>query len=245
MKNIIFLTSLIFLVCCVIPDAQSQEGEVWVGIGGGASIPTGDYAATDFGDETSGFAKVGGNFNIFFGYRFNEYFSLAGLLNGCVNRYDYIKAQEWLTTEFAEDYPDTKWMVESKNWGIGGLMAGPVGCLPIVTNKFFFEMRLLAGFMYAYSPAIYVTGVETGEEDKILNIEQASAGSWVLDAGAGFRYNRNRKQYFVLYADYMYSEPHFSDVGVNTKEFGFQRADTFTQQITTVNISIGIGYIVN
>ncbi|MCK5766273.1 MAG: outer membrane beta-barrel protein [Bacteroidales bacterium] len=244
MKKLYFLLPLSLLIFFITPTVQSQEGDVYVSIGAGASIPLSDYANTDFSDEASGFAMVGGNFNINFGYRFNEYFSASGLLSGCVNRYDYIELQNWLTQEFAEDLPDTRWVVESKNWGIGGLMAGVTGTLPLVSNSLFFEARLLGGFMYAYSPAIYVTGKETDEEDKVINIEQASASSWVLDAGAGFRYNRTRKQYFILFADYMHSNPTFNNVRTNTN-MGVARDESFSQQISNINISIGIGYIVN
>lgn len=244
MKKFNLLIPIFFSLLLITNAAQSQEGDVYVSIGAGASIPLANYANTDFNDEASGFARVGGNFNINFGYRFNEYFSLSGLLSGCVNRYDYVELQSWLTQEFAAALPDTKWIVESKNWGTGGLMVGATGSLPLVANRLFFEARVLGGFMYAYSPAIYVTGKETDEPDKNIDIEQASALSWVLDAGAGFRYKRTRKQYFILFADYMQAKPSFTNVQTNTN-VGFERNETFTQQISTVNISIGIGYIVN
>src|SRR5210317_1975121 len=231
MKTISAFLSIFSLFIILSANLHSQDGEVFVGLGGGASIPLGEYAATDFSQEISGFAMVGGNFNIYFGYRFNEFFSLAGLLNGCVNRYDYIEVQNELYELTAEDYPDARWVVESKNWGLGGLLVGPAGSVPIVTNRFFFDVRLVGGFLYAHSPSIYITGVEEGEPDRILNIEQGSEATWAVDAGAGFRYNRTRRQYFILFADYMYAQPHFNNIGVNTEEFGFQRADSYTQQI--------------
>ena len=244
MKKLFLFIPIALLLFCSSPHVQSQEGDVYVSLGGGASIPLSDYAKTDFSDESSGFARVGGNFNINFGYRFNEFFSISGLLNGCVNRNDYVKLQDWLTQEFSDALPDTRWIVESKNWGLGGLLAGPVGSIPLISNRLFIDVRLLGGILYFYSPGIYVTGKETGEDDKIINIEQSSAPSWVVDAGAGIRYSRTRKQYFILYADYMYAQPYFSDVRTNTN-IGFERDKTFTQQIGVVNISIGIGYIVN
>jgi len=237
--------SFLSLMLCIGLGAKAQEGDVPVSLGAGISIPTGEYANTDFDDEASGFARPGGNFNITFGYRFNEYISLTGMLNGSVNRYDYIKVQEWFTEQFAQALPDTRWVVESKSWGTGGLIAGPTASLPLVTNKLFLEGRVLGGFLYAYSPAVYVTGKETGEEDKELNIEQSTALSWMLDAGAGFRYQRTRKQYFLLMADYVYAEPYFRDVQTTGTNFEVLREDAFRQQITTINISIGIGYIVN
>ena len=127
--------AIICTICFISPFAlTAQEGEVYVSIGGGASIPLLEYAAIDFDQESSGFAKTGGNFNITFGYRFNEFFSLTGILNGCVNRYDYVKLQDWLTQEFALALPNTNWIVESKNWGLGGLMVGPTGSIPLITN---------------------------------------------------------------------------------------------------------------
>ncbi|MCK4568940.1 MAG: outer membrane beta-barrel protein [Bacteroidales bacterium] len=244
MKKLYFLLPILLLLFFITPTAQSQEGDVYVSLGAGVSIPMAEYANADFSDEASGFAMVGGNFNINFGYRFNDYFSVCGLLSGCVNRYDYVKVQDWFQQEFAEALPDTRWIVESKNWGTGGLMVGATGSLPLVTNRFYLEARLMGGFMYAYSPAIYVTGQEKDEPDKRIDIEQASAPSWVFDAGAGFRYKRTRKQYFILFADYMHSNPSFNNVRTNTN-MGYERDESFTQQISTVNISIGIGYIVN
>lgn len=245
MKAVSTCTLFIMMFLFAAPMLHSQDDEVFVSLGGGASIPLGEYAGSDFSEESSGFARVGGNFNIYFGFRFNEFFSIAGLLNGCVNRYDYVKVQEWFTENFAESLPNTSWVVESKNWGLGGLLAGPVGSIPIVTNRFFFDVRLLGGFLYAYSPAIYVTGVESGEPDKVLNIEQGSVISWAVDAGAGFRYNRSRNQYFILMADYLYSNPNFNNIGINTEEFSFERDNAYSQVVSTINISIGIGYIIN
>lgn len=242
--HISIISKLIIIFLLAFSNIHAQEGDVYVSLGGGASIPLSDYAKSDFSNKASGFAKVGGNFNINFGYRINEYFSLTGLLNGCVNRYDYVKLQDELYEVFSDDLPDTKWVVESKSWGLGGLLVGATGTLPLVSNKFFIEGRVLGGFLYAYSPAIYITGKESGIEDKFIDIEQSSAPGWAIDIGAGFRYNRSRKQYFVLYADYMFAQPSFTNVMTNTN-FDYVRDDTFTQQTNVVNISIGIGYIVN
>ena len=243
-KYIAFLAGIILVFSLFLTDAMSQEDDIYVSIGAGVCIPLEDYAKTDFSNESSGFARTGGAFNINFGYRFNEYISLSGLLSGGVNRYDYIKLQDWLTNEYAEKFPETRWMVESKNWGLGGFMAGVTGSLPLVTNILYFEARALAGFMYTYSPVIYVTGTKTGEEEKTINIEQSSAISWSIDAGIGLRYNRSRKHYFILNADYLMTQPYFNDVRTNTN-FGVERDEAYTQNINTVNITIGIGYIVN
>ncbi|NQT77854.1 MAG: hypothetical protein HQ565_09080 [Bacteroidetes bacterium] len=244
-RHIAFSSGIILVFNLFLTDAMSQEGEVYVSIGAGVSIPLADYAKTDFSKESSGFAGIGGAFNINFGYRFNEYISLTGLLSGGVNRYDYIKLQDEMYKISADILPETKWAVEAKSWGTGGFLAGLTGSLPIVSNTFYIEARALAGFMYTYSPAIYITGTETAEEDKTINIEQSSAISWSIDAGLGLRYNRSRKQYFILNADYIYAQPYFKNVYTESSNITLLRDNEFTQIINTINITIGIGYIVN
>lgn len=240
------ILAIIICLLLIIPaNAISQEGDVYVSLAGGVSIPLLDYAATDFSDPSSGFARPGGNFAINFGYRLNEYLSLTGLLSGSVNRFDYVELQNWLTDYYKEELPDTRWLVESKSWGLGGLMAGITGSLPLSPNKIFLDARLLGGFTYVYSPALTVTGLEDNEEDKILFIDQYSAISWALDLGAGFRYQRTRSQYFTLYADYLLANPLYNGVILQTNDLNLQRETSFTQRVSAVNITFGIGYIVN
>ncbi|MCK5703368.1 MAG: outer membrane beta-barrel protein [Cyclobacteriaceae bacterium] len=234
-----------FLFMITSPRAVAQEGEVYVSLAGGVSVPLSDYANTDFNDESSGFAMIGGNFAINFGYKLNEYLSLSGLLSGSVNRYNYIKLQDWFTENYKESLPDTRWLIESKNWGLGGLMIGVTGSIPLKPNKIFLDGRVLGGFTYAYSPSLNVTGLEDGADDLSLRIDQYSSISWALDFGAGFRYQRTRKQYFTLYADYLMAHPYYNNIDIIDNDIGVIRSDSFSQRVNAVNITLGIGYIVN
>jgi hypothetical protein len=162
-----------------------------------------------------------------------------------MNRYMNMDVRDWFEEEFAQALPDTRWVVESKSWGIGGFLAGPVASLPLYRRRLFLDGRLMGGFLYAYSPSITIRGTEAGEEDKFILIPQASAPSWVIDAGAGLRYNRTPRQYFTLNADFLHAQAYFSGVGPATENIIFDREDSFTQYISTVNINIGIGYVVN
>ena len=246
MKTQYYLIAILFILYIVIPaQTAAQEGEVYVSLAAGISVPLSDYASTDFENESSGFAKLGGNFAINFGYRLNEYLSLTGLLSGSVNSYDYIALQDWFTEIYKESYPDTRWLVYSKNWGLGGLMGGITGSLPLKPNKIFLDARILGGFTYVYSPALQITGMEDGEDDLMVRIDQYSTISWALDFGAGFRFNRTRKQYFTLYADYLMAHPTYSNVELINNDVGIVRSDSFSQKINAINITFGIGYIVN
>lgn len=237
---------LIISFTLIIPSGlRSQEGDVYVSLSGGASIPLSDYAATDFDIESSGFASTGGSFTIDFGYRLNEYLSLEGLLSGGVNRFDYVALQDWFNENYTEALPDTRWLVESKSWGLGGLLVGLTGSLPLTRNKLCLDARALAGFTYVYSPALTITGFENGEDDLRLYIDQYSAISWAIDIGAGFRYKRTRKQYFTLYADYVVAHPQYNSVEIQDNDIGLSRETSFSQKIYTINITLGIGYIVN
>jgi hypothetical protein len=239
------VTACLLLIMALFSNTgRAQEGDVYVSLAGGVSIPLADYAATDFSRETSGFAKPGGNFTIHFGYRLNEYLSLCGLLSGGVNRFDYISVQDELNKIYNDVLPDTRWVVETKSWGLGGLLAGLNASLPLQARRLYLEARLLGGFIYAYSPAVYISGLESGAEDKTITIEQSAAPAWSFDAGAGFRYQRSKKQYFTLYADYVYAQPYFKDVRTNSN-FAYERDDAYSQKTGALNITLGIGYIVN
>jgi len=123
-------------------------------------------------------------------------------------------------------------------------MIGVTGSLPIAPNKLYLDVRALGGFTYVHSPEIKATGVEEGEEDLFIIISDHNTLSWALDFGAGFRYNRSRKQYFTLYADYLMANPQYDSMEYNSS-VGPERLDSFSQRVSAVNITLGIGYIVN
>lgn len=244
MKKLLIISFSLFLISLY---SHAQLGEVYVSLGGGVSLPTGDFAAIEFPMDSTraGFAKPGGNFNVTFGYRISEYFSLTGMLNGSVNRFDYIQLQDRLNSIYSEDLPETTWIVETKSWGTGGLQLGVMASLPLSRNTLYLDGRVLGGFSYVYSPEINALGMEDGNEVHRIFYDQTSAVSWTLDFGAGFRYHRNRSQYFTLYADYVMSDPHFSNVE-NTWTYPEEGQETisYSQKITAVNISLGLGYII-
>jgi hypothetical protein len=245
MKTNILIIFLGFLLLSFLPSTlMSQEGEVYVSINAGVSIPLLDYAESDFDNESSGFAKTGASLKIDFGYGLNDYLSLTGMFLGGVNRFDYIELRDWLTENFATTLPNTQWVVESKSWGLGGLLVGARGHLPLVTNTLFLEATAMGGFLYVYSPARYITGVTEGEEDITISTEQYASPSWALDGGLGLRYKRSRSQYFILSADYIISNPYYSGVETNSS-IGLESADSFSQRVSTINIMLGLGYIID
>lgn len=231
----------------VLPSTSSfaqHEGDVCVSIAAGVSVPLLDYAKTDFDDESSGFARPGGVIQLDFSYQLNDYLSLSGMLTGGMNRFDYVALQDWLTQNFANSLPDTRWVVESKSWGLGGILAGVTGQLPLSRNKIFIEGKLQGGLLYVYSPARYITGTESGEEDIMINTEQYASPSWAVDVGLGMRYFHKRNRYFRLAADYLLAHPYYNGVET-TSNIGVAPAESFSQRVSTVNITLGIGYIVN
>ncbi len=80
---------LIILYWALMPGAaHAQEGPI-ADVAIGVSIPSGDFANDDFTNPASGFAQVGFNLNILFGYKFNDYVGLGGIITGNVHSYDY------------------------------------------------------------------------------------------------------------------------------------------------------------
>ena len=245
MRTKAFILIAVFaMLVLAVSQAGAQEGEIYMSINAGVSIPMLDYAQSDFDNESSGFARPGGMLKLDFGYRLNDYLSLSAMLSGGMNRFDYVELQEWLTANFANTLPDTRWIVESKSWGLGGLLAGITGQLPFRYNKWYLEARLLGGLMYVYSPARYISGKETGKDDILINTEQYASPSWAIDGGLGIRYKHNRSQYFILGADYLLAHPKYNNVET-TSSIGLETAESFSQRVSTLNISLGLGYVIN
>lgn len=231
MKKIIF--SLIAFTTIVL-QSQAQDKKGYIGFSIGPSIPMGDLASKDFDNDAAGFAKTGAIFDISFAYKLgNGNFGITALLRGQSNSTD---AQS-LADEFANQVAGVNWTVESDGWGIGGLMFGGFGSLPI-SEKSSFDTRAMIGFLSATSPEITVTGSGPGGT---AWIKQGNAGtiSFAYLIGAGFKFDIGKNLYLLTNLDYLGSNPEFRNVETTTSD-GTREKSTWSQSMGTINFSAGI-----
>ncbi len=247
MKQLKSILSLLLIVTFLVLTCNSfsQEGVI-ASINFGVNIPMGEYGNTDFSDPASGFAKAGGNLNLQLGYKFNDYVGVGALAGGLVNRLDQQKISNEVIDKNNFDPNKTAIVVETKQWGLGGLLVGALVSIPL-GRKAAIDGRALAGIFYIYSPEIRVDitdkTVNPNEKHYILQ-EKGKAPAFTYDLGASFRYNLRGSKYISLNCDYIASHPEFKDVKTYFDN-NITNTNTFNQNIQSFNITFGIGYFIN
>lgn len=220
---------VLLAVLSMISASSFSQDKGYFAVNIGPSIATGDFASTD-NKEGAGFAKGGAIFDLTFAYEVAPNFGLMAMLRGQANTVD----AQALADEFAKQNPLLSGTVEATSWGLGGLMIGAYGSLPL-SNKVFFQPRAMIGFMSATSPEVKYT-VSGGW------IKQSSqtAGSMGYLVGAGFKFDVAKRLCLLTGIEYSGTKVNFKDVETTTS-FGEMQNDSFDQTIGAVNISLGIG----
>lgn len=142
-----------------------------------------------------------------------------------------------MAEELANQSPGVVWSVESKNWGIGGLMFGGFASIP-VSNKATFDTRAMIGFLSSTSPDITITATGTGGSAWIKQ-GTTNATAFAYMFGAGFKFDIAPKLYLLTNLDYLGSKPEFRNVETTTS-LGERQRSTWSQSMGTLNLSIGV-----
>ena len=229
-----FFAVLIISICILGGFAQDKNGHV--GISLGPSIPIGDLSSKDYDNASAGWANTGGIFDISFAYKLGKgNFGITALLRGQANPYD---AQAY-ANELANQLSGVVWTVDTKAWGIGGLLVGGFGSVPI-SPKTNFESRAMIGFLTAVSPEITVTAIGTGGAAWARQ-SSATATSFAYMIGAGFSLDLGNNMFLLSNLDYLGSKPEFRDVETISSD-GTRLVDTWSQGMGAINLSVGIGF---
>lgn len=245
MKTRLFFLLLVVSAITLFSGLQTAtaQNNIMASVSVGVNVPAGDYAKTDFSDSTSGFAKTGVNLNLFFAYKFNKFIGLGAMVTGGVNSIDQQKIRDEIVTDFRNLFPDANLSVTTKQWGLGGILGGVILSLPM-NKRLAIDVRVMVGFFYAYSPEIRIDINPQSTDPEYIIMEKDKAPAFAYDFGGSFRYNLGGKKYFLLNFDYLSSTPEFKNA---TTYYSFDTDDvsTFKQEITCLNITIGVGYFIN
>lgn len=232
MKKSAFTLVALFAIISLGYSQDDSKGHI--GISLGPSIPLGDLSSKDADNDAAGWANAGAILDISFAYKLgNGNFGVTGLLRGQFNPTD----AQGLADELANQAGGVVWTVESDGWGIGGLMFGGFGSFPI-SEKASFDTRAMIGFLSASSPEFTITGTGSGGTAWVRQ-GSASSNSFAYLIGAGFKFDIGSKLYLLTNLDYLGSNPEFSDVTTTTSD-GFRETDTWSQNMGTLNLSVGI-----
>ena len=237
---------LIILYWALMPGAaHAQEGPI-ADVAIGVSIPSGDFANDDFTNPASGFAQVGFNLNILFGYKFNDYVGLGGIITGNVHSYDYTAVKNGLQEELDSEFQNIDQIyVNTRQWASGGILGGGLFSLP-VTTRLAFDFKVMGGFLYVYSPELTIT-VESQTHPGWVYIANDRDVAFAWDLGAAIRYSMAGKKYLLVQYDYLGVDATFNDreTIIRSNSGETSSTESFSQNIRMHNITIGLGYFIN
>ena len=214
-----------------VEESITQKG--FFGIAVGPALPQGDFRSNSATEPEAGFAQTGFNFNLNFGYKFNENVGLSILWMGSAFPVD----GQSLVDALALANPGIQWELEPGPWATGALMGGLLTTFP--TNQIDIDIRMLAGIASSSSPKISITAFQSGARVDLEQLRDTS-GAFAFNIGGGFKYYLSKKIALTINFDYFYTKPSF-DVITNTSNATSSNA-SFDQPISSVNITAGIGF---
>jgi hypothetical protein len=239
MKKLIILSILISFASL---SFGQRAGNTLVALSVGANIPTGNFASTDIDNPSAGFALTGVNLKIKGLYKVSRRIGIGGMFSGHSNWTNSAAYQ----SEFEQNYPDLEgWQVNKQRWASGGIFGGIAATLPL-SGSLDLMVSGFAGGVLAYSPEIEIIGEENGQPAYIRLYEEKKDGAFAFEVGAALMFETGERQYFIVGADYFYSNPVFSGYRVLEFEDPEEPPTVTTRDykptLNSFNITIGYGY---
>jgi hypothetical protein len=235
MKKIIAL--LIVLTGANHVIAQQYVPKFTLSLNGGSSIPTGNFAKSNYADETSGYAGTGPHFDLTGTYYFKKNFGilfLAGYSGFSTN------GTQSLSDGYKEDSGTDSTTLYSKgsNYSISFLI-GPTYRITM-GEKFFVDARALVGYVNSH-----LAGFQVFYEDYTTNSmmqNESSAGAFGFQGGLGIGYQISKQWAVQVNGDYFTSSPEFNITYDNFVVNSGRRLSTYHQPISGFNVTIGLSY---
>ncbi|MBL7745189.1 MAG: outer membrane beta-barrel protein [Chitinophagaceae bacterium] len=231
MKKLLIL-AMALLVCGALQAQGSKEKvnpKSFLAFHAGPSIPIGDFYNSDYDNADAGFARIGFNPNLTYGYQFAKNFGLTASIFFNKNKLDNIAIQEAMEAVF-EVEPGSFKGLKLDHWKWYGVTVGPAliyNFTPYVAG----DIRIMAGIVNANTPAITFQGETLAGEDWSVAMP--------LQAGADLRIGigKNKNTFIFVNIDYLYMKPKFN-VDSDLDELV---SETFKQKISVINLTGGLG----
>jgi Outer membrane protein beta-barrel domain len=235
MKKIIGF--IFFLSACYSVSAQQSYPKFSFSLNGGASVPTGNFAKGDYADETSGFAKTGGHFNIAGTRYLNKNWGVT-LLVGYSSFGN--NGTQSLADGYKEDSGTDSTTLYSKgtNYSVSFLIGPTYRFNP--GNNFFIDARALVGYVSSH-----LAGFQIFYEDYTTNSmtqNPSSAGAFGFQGGLGFGYTISKQWTVQVNGDYFTSKPDFKITYDNFVVNSGRKLTNYNQPISGINVTVGVSY---
>jgi opacity protein-like surface antigen len=226
-------------------NAVAQKGSSFIGITGGLSIPTGNWAKSNFVSSVSGFvsdpsgyAKKGAISGVEGAYFFSKHFGIGALANYATYKTNIKPLSDGYQDSFDVDQVTTT----ASGYKIWNFMPGLYFDLP-VCKKLAVTARALAGISHATTPSIAVDVEDGGNDDGTFEQKEASKTAFAFDLGAGLSYRIVKCVAINLKADYFNTKPDFTIENTQRVNSAGRRIDSYNQPLAAINVSLGVAYV--
>jgi len=207
----------------------------------GLSHPFGSYA-NNKDLTTDGFAFNGLTADYSGAYYLTRFFGIAGDIKYTSNTIDDNKVRKLLESEIPFEFTgDTAVTYSLGYWKHVSFLAGPL--FTVSKGNLSADVYALAGLSIIMNPSMDVTVVVGNERyRRTTSPEYARFG---FDIGAGLRYKLNDKYGIRVFASYFQSSAKGKiqdEININTTQIDIK---TYSTQVQTLNVGIGIVYVLN
>lgn len=210
---------------------------ITIGITGGFTSASGNFAATDYSSNKSGYASSGFNLGITGTYMLNKHWGITALAS--YHKYASASLQS-LAAGYKEDFAiDSSTVYSVGSTYTMNVMVGPYYTIP-VSEQFSVDLRGLAGLTNAH-----LAGNRVDVEDNAASsFEQkaATANTIGYQLGAAAKYKINKRFGVSLNLDYYYSRPDFKVDNVNRRNNAGRLVTKYNEPIAGINANVSFVY---
>lgn len=227
-----------FLLLTVLTSVLSLSAQhLTVSINGGAAIPTGSFSKGNYADETSGFAKTGGHFNITGTYFLNKHFGIGALIG--YSRLGYKGAQS-LSDGYKEDSgTDSTTLYQHGSNHAWTFLAGPYYRID-AGKKLTINLRALGGYTNTHLAGFTIFYEDY--TDNAMTQREASGGAFAWQAGIGLAYHITPRISVQINGDYFMSKPDIAITYTNFIVNSGRKLSSYNESIAGINATAGISY---
>lgn len=223
---------LFFLINCIYSSFIHAQSKHSVSLTLGGAVPVGDFGLKEYNNQNSGYANVGLNMNLNYGFQINKYVSAMALLGAMTNSIDDSKL--FIDVNLSSGNQFKSFNVHSI-YKLS-LLIGPMGTISI--NK---KLRLNPYFLVGVSEVNKPDALYVYTNNDMGFNESKWSTCLSYQTGIGVDYELSKKLFLVAKIDYNYSKVEFKDVK-SFKNGNYSFSFNTIQKVITINPTIGLGY---
>ncbi|HTS46148.1 MAG TPA: outer membrane beta-barrel protein [Puia sp.] len=237
---------------CFYSSAQQKDSSVqhkgpsFIGITGGISLPTGNWAksnyvvsTTGYVDDPAGYASSGPIIGLEGAYFFSKNIGVGGIFSYATYK---VKDLDMLSGGYRESFDVDQVTTTATSYQSWSLMPGLYFDFPL-THRLSATARALAGITNSSTPRISVDVEDGGIDDGTFEQKSASKTAFGFEAGIGLNYRITKCFGIILHGDYFYSKPDFTIENTQRNNAAGRYVTEYNQPLAGINVSLGVAYL--